>query len=155
MQHVQSEEHQNSSCKYLIYCISYCHHHIQQTQYWMVSGFQYTLWIYLTSEFHEDRLSLSQRCVWSLFVSWSQLQHRLLDKFDKIPSLKKEIIISTLRHIPLIFPNLLNSAMGTFNLRTVFTCWVKDVQRFGKQQFFPRPEHQMVVHSYCVYSVSA
>lgn len=60
--------------------------------------------------------SLSLRCVWSLSVSRSQLQHRLLDKFDKKNiSMKKEIIISTLRHILLIFTYLLNTAMGTFN----------------------------------------
>lgn len=80
--------------------------------------------------------------------------------FDKIPSLKKDIIISTLRHILLIFPNLLNPAMGTFNLRTVFTCSAKDVQRFGKQQYFPLPADLRVykppsgfVHSNCVYEI--
>lgn len=43
----------------LIHCISY-RHPLQQTHYWMVSGFQYTLWIYLTSELHEERFSLPQ-----------------------------------------------------------------------------------------------
>lgn len=121
VQHVRWEEHQNSACKNLIFCILCCLQLIRQTQDGMVLGFQNTLWLYLTSEFHEDqRLALPEMCL--KFASWSQLQHGMLDKFNKIHSLKKENIISTLGPIPLIFLNILKAAMGMFNLRTVLTC---------------------------------
>lgn len=86
----------------------------------MVSWFQNILWSYLTSEFYEDQqLSLPEMCL--EFVSWSQLQHKMLDKFNNIYSLKEENIISTLRPIPLIFLNFLKAALGISKPRTVLT----------------------------------
>lgn len=111
MQHVQSDKPQNGCWKYWIYNISYWLHHIQLIQYWLVCGFQYSLWIHLPSKAHEDCLSL--------FVSCSQLQHRLLVKSDKIPLMKRE---NNFHPQAQISSNLLNTPMGTFNLKIIFTC---------------------------------
>lgn len=94
----------NGSCKCVVYAF-----HISFTisNRCIIGCIQNTLWIYLISTFCAACLFLQDILhVWSLFVSCSQLQHRLLDKFEK-----ENIILKSF-----------NLAISWFILRNRETC---------------------------------